>query len=137
MASLFQDEFLNGLGTWALGYIPYGGADFGEVVAVADAVGDGGEDAFFTEWVVAGDRHIAAAEAARTGNHEMTARDHYLRAAVAYGTAYHPFFGSPPPSKLASSSVRPRPRNSRSRSTGSNCPASSSPPPAAPTKPGP
>ncbi|MDQ2700117.1 MAG: alpha/beta fold hydrolase [Actinomycetota bacterium] len=102
MASLFQDEFLNGLGTWALGYIPYGGADFGEVVAVADAVGDGGEDAFFTEWVVAGDRHIAAAEAARTGNHEMTARDHYLRAAVAYGTAYHPFFGSPVDPRLTS-----------------------------------
>ena len=42
--------------TWALAYIPYGGPDFGEIAAVAKAVGDGGGEAFHAGWVAAGDR---------------------------------------------------------------------------------
>jgi hypothetical protein len=33
---LFKDDLLDRFGTWALGYSPYGGADFGEIQAVAD-----------------------------------------------------------------------------------------------------
>lgn len=108
MAPLFQDEFLNGLGTWALGYIPYGGSDYGEVTAVAAAVGngDGGEDAFYTEWLAAGDRHVSEAEQARTAGRVVTARDQYLRAAVAYGTAYHPLYGTPVDQRLTSTFAR-------------------------------
>ena len=43
-------------GTRALGYIPYGGADFGEVQAVARAVGDGDDGAFYSAWIGGGDR---------------------------------------------------------------------------------
>ena len=46
MGILFKNDFLDGFGTWALGYIPYGGADFGEVQAIAQAVGDGDESAY-------------------------------------------------------------------------------------------
>ncbi|MGK2933179.1 MAG: alpha/beta hydrolase family protein [Solirubrobacterales bacterium] len=102
MTALFQDDFLNGLGTWALGYIPYGGSDYGEVAAVADAVGDGDEDTFYAKWLAAGDRHFAEAETARDSDLGTTARDHYLRAAVAYGTAYHPLYGTPVDPRLTS-----------------------------------
>jgi hypothetical protein len=51
MAVLFKNDFLDGFGTWALGYIPYGGADFGEVQAVAQAVGDGDDGVFYDAWV--------------------------------------------------------------------------------------
>lgn len=106
MTNLFEDEFLNQLGTWALGYIPYGGSDFGEVAAVAAAVGDGDEDKFFTEWLAAGDRHVQEADEAKTAGHDETARDQNLRAAVAYGTAYHPFFGSPVDLRLTATFAR-------------------------------
>lgn len=102
MPSLFQDDFLDQLGTWPLGYIPYGGSDFGEVAAVADAVGDGGEDTFYAEWLAAGDRHVARAEAANAAGNEQTAREGFLRAAVAYGCAYHPLYGSPVDPRLTS-----------------------------------
>jgi hypothetical protein len=38
MGQIFKDEQLNEFGSWALAYIPYGGADFGEIAAVADEV---------------------------------------------------------------------------------------------------
>ena len=102
MTALFQDAFLNQLGTWALGYIPYGGSDFGEVSAVADAVADGDEDVFFSEWLAAGDRLVAMGEAANAAGNGRTARDAFLRAAVAYGTAYHPLYGAPVDPRLTS-----------------------------------
>jgi len=39
MGVLFGDGFLDGFGTWPLGYIRYGGPDFGEFTAVAKAIG--------------------------------------------------------------------------------------------------
>jgi hypothetical protein len=41
LQSDFHDEF----GTWPIAYIAYGGADFGEIQAVARAVGDGDDSA--------------------------------------------------------------------------------------------
>ena len=40
MGLLFKDDFHDKFGTWPLAYIPYGGPDFGEILAVARAVGD-------------------------------------------------------------------------------------------------
>jgi hypothetical protein len=45
MALLFEDDFHDEFGTWPLAYSPYGGADFGEVAAVAKAVGKGDDSA--------------------------------------------------------------------------------------------
>ena len=50
MASLFRDELHKQFGTWPLAYIPYGGADFGELEAVAQMVGDGDDAAFYNAW---------------------------------------------------------------------------------------
>ena len=44
MGLLYKDELLDG--RRAIAYIPYGGPDFGEIAAVARAVGEGGADVF-------------------------------------------------------------------------------------------
>lgn len=47
LTALFRDELHENFGTWPVAYIPYGGADFGEIKAVAEAIGDGDDDAFY------------------------------------------------------------------------------------------
>ena len=41
MGVLFEDDFLDGFGTWPLAYIPYGGPDFGELAGVGKSVANG------------------------------------------------------------------------------------------------
>ena len=64
MGLLFQNDLHDEFGTWPLAYIPWGGADFGEIRAVGKAVGDGDDAAFYDAWMQAGDRIAAEAEAA-------------------------------------------------------------------------
>lgn len=59
MGVLFEDDFLDGFGTWPLAYIPYGGPDFGELSAVAQTVGRGDVDAYYAAWMAAGNRTFA------------------------------------------------------------------------------
>jgi alpha-beta hydrolase superfamily lysophospholipase len=75
MGVLFEDDFLDGFGTWPLAYIPYGGPDFGELAAVGRRVKGGDADAYTNAWIEAGDRAIAAAEAAGKGGHSQSARE--------------------------------------------------------------
>ena len=95
MARLFRNELHDDFGTWPIAYIPYGGADYGEIRAVAEAVGDGDDNAFHRAWSAAGDRLAAAADAALAKGHRASARDHYLRASVFYGASFHPLYGAP------------------------------------------
>jgi predicted alpha/beta-fold hydrolase len=95
MGVVFKDDFLDGFGTWALGYIPYGGADLGEVQAVAQAVGDGDESAFYAAWIAAADRMTAEADSALAKGHRNSARELLLRASTFYVGSYHPLYGDP------------------------------------------
>ena len=95
MGQLFSDEFHNDFGTWMLGYTPYGGGDYGDVAAVAAAVGDGDDTAYYDAWVAAGDRWSADAAAAESAGHRGSASDLHLRASAAYASAYHPIYGTP------------------------------------------
>lgn len=95
VGTVFKDDFLDGFGTWALGYIPYGGADFGEVQAVAQAVGDGDEAAYYEAWMSAADRMTAEAQAALAKGHRGSARELFLRASAFYVGSYHPLYGDP------------------------------------------
>ena len=94
-ASLFDDPFHESVGTWMHGYAPYGGGDYGEVAAVAAAVGDGGDDAFYAAWLASGDRVRAEAQRNDAAGHRASARELYLRASAHYARAYHPLYGSP------------------------------------------
>ena len=95
MAVLFKSGFLGGFGTWPLAYIPYGGADFGEVEAVAEAVGDGDADEFHDAWIAAGERMVREADALLARNHRTSARELYLRASAFFCASYHPLYGTP------------------------------------------
>lgn len=100
MTSLFRDPLHEDFGTWPIGYIPYGGADFGEVRAVADAVGDGDDGAYYDAWMAAGDRLNAEADAAHAKGHTASARALYLRASTFYCASFHPLYGSPVDARL-------------------------------------
>jgi alpha-beta hydrolase superfamily lysophospholipase len=95
MSMLFRNELHEDFGSWPIAYIPYGGADFGEIRAVAEAVGDGDHGAFYEAWVSAGDRLKGEAEAALSAGHKVSARELYLRASVFYSASYHPLYGAP------------------------------------------
>ena len=95
MTILFKDQLHDDFGTWPLGYIPYGGADFGEVQAVAEAVGDGDDGAYYSAWNAAADRMMQEAAASLAKGRRRSARELYLRASVFYAASYHPLFGAP------------------------------------------
>src|SRR5215469_10638075 len=94
MGLLFKDDLQDAL-TWAAGYIPYGGADFGDILAVARAVGDGDNGVFNRAWVAAGDRLVERAQIALAAGKRKTARDAFLRASCHYASSYRPLFGTP------------------------------------------
>jgi alpha-beta hydrolase superfamily lysophospholipase len=92
---LFKDDLHDAFGTWALGYVPYGGADYGELLALARAVGDGDDNAFYNAWIGAGDRLVQRAREAIDKGHRTSARDAFLRASCHYAMPCRLFFGSP------------------------------------------
>lgn len=66
---------------------PYGGADFGEVVATMSRIREGSDDSWTKEWSATASRvHAIADECLRSG-HRISARDAYLRASNYYRTA--------------------------------------------------
>ena len=95
MALFFEDDFHDEFGTWPLAYIPYGGADFGEVAAVAKAVSKGDDSAFYDAFVAAGDRMVAEAEETLAKGYPASARELFLRASVFYAASFHPIYGKP------------------------------------------
>ncbi|WP_454914907.1 alpha/beta hydrolase family protein [Xanthobacter sediminis] len=98
---LFKNELHAEFGTWPLGYIPYGGADFGEIRAVAEAIGDGDDGAYYDAWIAAADRLSAEGDTALAKGHTGSARELYLRASAYYGTSFHPLFGAPVDPRLS------------------------------------
>jgi pimeloyl-ACP methyl ester carboxylesterase len=95
MGLFFESDFHDEFGSWPLAYVPYGGADVGEVIAVGKAVGNGDDSAYYEAWVAAGDRLFQEAETALANGHKTSAEDLFLRASVFYGAAYHPIYGAP------------------------------------------
>jgi alpha-beta hydrolase superfamily lysophospholipase len=95
MTAIFKDELHEDFGTWPLAYIPYGGADFGEVRAIAEAIGDGDDNAYYEAWNAAASRLNAEADAALAKGHAASARELYLRASAFYAASFHPLYGAP------------------------------------------
>ncbi len=95
MTGLFRDELHEAFGTWPIAYIPYGGADFGEIQAVAEAIGDGDDGAYYEAWTAAAGRLSAEADAALAKGHVASARALYLKASAFYCTSFHPIYGAP------------------------------------------
>jgi alpha-beta hydrolase superfamily lysophospholipase len=92
---LFSDPLHNDFAVGALAYTRYGGLSAGELAALGQVVGDGNDDAFYTAFVDAGDRRVAAAEAKERSGHHATAGALLLRAAILYGLSFKPIYGTP------------------------------------------
>lgn len=93
---LFDDPLQDEFAAWATGYITCGGADFGELVALADSfTGQTDDGAFYELWTAAGDRHVTAAADAIDKAHPATACGHELRATTCYGVGIRPLYGTP------------------------------------------
>lgn len=103
---IFEDPLHEQLGTWPIAYIPYGGADFGEIESVATAVGHGDDEAFYLAWTRAADRLHAEARSAEARGHPASARALYLKAACFFGKSYHAHFGSPVDARVHEASRR-------------------------------
>jgi hypothetical protein len=104
MGLLFKSDFHDEFGTWPLAYMPYGGIDFGEIVGVAQAVGDGDDSAFYEAWVAAGDRFATEATDTLAKSRPAVARELFLKASQCYATANHPIFGFPVDPRLVAAS---------------------------------
>jgi pimeloyl-ACP methyl ester carboxylesterase len=99
---IFNNEMHEEFGTWLLAYIPYGGADLGEVSAVAKAIGDGDDSAFYEALVRAADRLSHQAEEALKAEHRGSARELFLRSSAFYAASYHLLYGEPVDRRLLS-----------------------------------
>lgn len=100
MGQFFRNDLHNEFGTWPLGYTAYGGIDVGVISAVAAAVGDGDDSAFFDAWMAEGDRYAAEAETVLARGQRDSARRLYLWASACYATTYHPLYGAPVDARL-------------------------------------
>ena len=100
MGLAFQNELHDDFGMRPVAYMPYGGADLGEILAVGRAVGNGDDDAFFEAWMAAGDRLAGEAQDAEARQLMASARALYLRASAFYATAYRPLYGAPADPRL-------------------------------------
>ena len=95
MGLLLKDPLHDEFAFLALGYVPYGGADAGEVVAIARAIGDGDDSAYYDAWTAAADRLVEDGDAYLSKDQRRSAREFYLHATSFYSFSYRPLFGEP------------------------------------------
>lgn len=108
MSAIFHNEMHEDFGTWPIAYISCGGPDFGEIEAVAQAIGDGDDGAYVAAWTAAGDRLGAQADDALARGHGTSARALYLKASACYGASFHPIYGFPVDPRLLEAFHRQR-----------------------------
>jgi alpha-beta hydrolase superfamily lysophospholipase len=98
--ALFSDPVHEEFAGFALGFAPYGGADFGEIQFLATRVNPGDDSSFFDAFSTFAHHRIDEGDAAAAEGHKATARDCYLRGALLLALAYHPIYGTPVDARL-------------------------------------
>lgn len=101
MASLMADELFNAQLVRAIGYAPYGGADFGECVSTAARITKVDIDLWHKEWLATADRVHAQAVISRAAGATVSSRSGFLRASNYYRTAGLFLMGTPIDPRLA------------------------------------
>lgn len=93
---IFADPLHDEFAAWATGFVTANGADYGEILAIADRLGpDADDDAFIAEWSAAAAAHTRLADEAEGAGHPATAHGHLVRAAAYDGIAVKMMYGSP------------------------------------------
>ena len=76
----FKDEDQDFYLQWALSFAKYGGAEFGECLAICPRIKDGDPDSWAREWIALSDRIRKVADDYLANGHKISARDAYFRA---------------------------------------------------------
>ena len=84
---LMKDELFTAQLVRAIGYAPYGGADFGECVAVASRIPGTDLNAWHDQWRATASRLRAAAETSLAAGNRASARSAFFRASNYFRTA--------------------------------------------------
>ncbi|MEH2254511.1 alpha/beta hydrolase family protein [Nostoc sp.] len=87
MKVAFKDESFAFEFVRNLGFMYYGGADLGEMMATAERIKEGDFESWFTEWDKLGRRILSRAESSLAAGHLETACEGYLRASTYFRTA--------------------------------------------------
>src|SRR5690554_4858061 len=75
--------------------IPEGGAEIGEILAVAQRIPESDRQAWYLEWTAMADTLYKQAQRCQQAGHRVSARQLYLRAATYYRTSYPLLYGAP------------------------------------------
>jgi pimeloyl-ACP methyl ester carboxylesterase len=103
---LFEDADFEAWGTRALFHAAFGGAEFGEVIATANAITEGDEESWRREWTATGERVLAEADESAAAGRLVSASDAYLRASNYLRTASPFLYGGPVADELRDLSGR-------------------------------
>ncbi len=87
MKFLFKDDSFSFETLRGAGFVVDGGADLGEVLITASAIGEGDEVAWHREWKATADRIAGLGEASLKAGHKVSAREAFLRASNYYRMA--------------------------------------------------
>ena len=95
----FAFEFIRNLG-----FVYYGGADIGDMIATVPQVTEGDFESWFTAWNKRGKRVLARADADLGAGHLVSAREAYLRASTYFRMAEFYLHGNPGDPRILSES---------------------------------
>ena len=95
----FAFEFIRNLG-----FTYYGGADIGEMMAVAGRIREGDFESWFVEWNKLANRILSRADTSLAAGHRVSARESFLRASTYFRTAEFYLHGDPSDSRILSTS---------------------------------
>jgi pimeloyl-ACP methyl ester carboxylesterase len=87
MPALMSDELFEAQLVRAIGYSPFGGADFGECTSTAARITKVDVELWHREWLATADRVHAQAQRSLEAGAEISAREGFLRASNYYRTA--------------------------------------------------
>lgn len=87
MKFLFENESFSFETLRTAGFANFGGADLGEVIVTANAIPEGDEDAWLTQWEATAARVANIGEQSLAAGHRVSAREAFFRASNYYRTA--------------------------------------------------
>ncbi len=87
-----------------LGFMYYGGADLGEMIATAESIVEGDFESWFGRWRERAERILARAEAYLAAGHQVSARGGFLRASTYFRMAEFYLHGNPADQRILSTS---------------------------------
>lgn len=104
----FDDPLFQMFAARTLGLVSRGGAETGEVAAIAEHVKPGDSDSWYNAWVATASRVAAEAEESRSRGHPRSAAEAFWRATTYFRASYQPLFGAPVDPRLKAAFARER-----------------------------